>query len=198
MPRHLPPLAGNLEQRRSRRGSPHPILLARAPHRRAPTGGGNRRRTGTRWHRSVPPPLPRTADQADRPRTLARSLAVEAGRVRRLRTHLGARKAGADLGWVDPRTYLPVVQRQVLLPTRGRHVEGEDELVGYRRLPLGTSSEALLKVVYQHPHARVLVERPAKLGHARPPKLPGRTPALRPHARVLVERPARLGWASRP
>ena len=85
----------------------------------------------------------------------------------------------AEVVLVDPRTYLPVVQRQILLTTRGRHVEGEDELVGYRRLPLGASSEALLKVTSQHPHARVLVER-------------------HPHVHVFMEQPAKLGRAARP
>jgi hypothetical protein len=104
----------------------------------------------------------------------------------------------AEVVLVDPRTYLPVVQRQILLTTRGRHVEGEDELVGYRRLPLGASSEALLKVTLQHPHAHVFVERPAKLGHVRPPKPSGRAAAPRPDARVFVERPAKLGRATKP
>jgi hypothetical protein len=104
----------------------------------------------------------------------------------------------AEVVLVDPRTYLPVLQRQILLPTRGRHVEGEDELVSYRHLPLGASSKALLKVTNQHPYVRVFVERPAKLGHVRPPKLPGRAAAPRPDARVFVERPAKLGRATKP
>jgi hypothetical protein len=57
---------------------------------------------------------------------------------------------------VDPRTYLPVVQRTVLLlPGHRRQAQQESELLGYRRLPGGAASEALLKLSAQHPHARV-------------------------------------------
>ncbi len=62
---------------------------------------------------------------------------------------------------VDPRTYLPVVQRMVnLLPGHRRQVQGESELLGYRRLPSGAASEALLKLSVQHPRARVVTENP--------------------------------------
>ncbi len=58
---------------------------------------------------------------------------------------------------VDPRTYLPVVQRTVnLLPGHRRQVQQESELLGYRHLPGGAASEALLKLSAQHPHARVV------------------------------------------
>ncbi len=58
---------------------------------------------------------------------------------------------------VDPRTYLPVVQRTVsLLPGHRRQVQVESELLGYRRLPGGAASEALLKLSAQHPRARVV------------------------------------------
>jgi hypothetical protein len=57
---------------------------------------------------------------------------------------------------VDPRTYLPVVQRTVLLlPGHRRQVQQESELLGYQHLPGGAASEALLKLSAQHPHARV-------------------------------------------
>jgi hypothetical protein len=60
---------------------------------------------------------------------------------------------------VDPRTYLPVVQRTVLLLSgHRRQVQQESELLGYRRLPSGAASEALLKLSAQHPHARVVTE----------------------------------------
>jgi hypothetical protein len=66
---------------------------------------------------------------------------------------------------VDPRTYLPVVQRTVdLLPGHRRRVQTESELLGYRRLPGGAASEALLKLYTQHPRARVLTN-PAVLSH---------------------------------
>jgi hypothetical protein len=62
---------------------------------------------------------------------------------------------------VDPRTYLPVVQRTVLLlPGHRRQVQMESELLGYRRLPSYAASEALLKLSAQHPHARVVTENP--------------------------------------
>jgi hypothetical protein len=62
---------------------------------------------------------------------------------------------------VDPRTYLPVVQRTVLLlPGHRRQVQQESELLGYRRLPSGAASEALLKLSAQHPRARVVTENP--------------------------------------
>jgi hypothetical protein len=58
---------------------------------------------------------------------------------------------------VDPRTYLPVVQRTVgLLPGHRRQVQTESELLGYRRLPGDAASEDLLKLSVQHPRARVL------------------------------------------
>ncbi len=61
---------------------------------------------------------------------------------------------------VDPRTYLPVVQRQVELGLPGhryaRTIQTESDLVGYRRLPGGATSEALLKLSAQHPRARVI------------------------------------------
>ncbi len=58
---------------------------------------------------------------------------------------------------VDPRTYLPVVQRTVsLLPGHRRQVQMESELLGYRRLPDGAASEALLKLSTRHPRARVV------------------------------------------
>ena len=58
---------------------------------------------------------------------------------------------------VDPRTYLPIVQRTVLLlPGHRRQVQQESELLGYRRLPSAAASEALLKLSAQHPHARVV------------------------------------------
>lgn len=56
---------------------------------------------------------------------------------------------------VDPSTYLPMVQRVIDVlhkPT----VQSETELLGYRRLPAGPASEALLKLTSQHPRARVL------------------------------------------
>jgi hypothetical protein len=62
---------------------------------------------------------------------------------------------------VDPRTYLPVVQRTVsLLPGHRRQVQTESELLGYRRLPGGAASEALLKLSTQHPRARVVGANP--------------------------------------
>jgi hypothetical protein len=62
---------------------------------------------------------------------------------------------------VDPRTYLPVVQRTVdLLPGHRRQVQGESELLGYRRLPSGAASKALLKLSAQHPHVHVVTENP--------------------------------------
>jgi hypothetical protein len=58
---------------------------------------------------------------------------------------------------VDPRTYLPVIQRTVnLFPGHQRQVQQESELLGYRRLPSGAASEALLKLSSQHPRARVV------------------------------------------
>lgn len=60
---------------------------------------------------------------------------------------------------VDPRTYLPVVQRTVLLlPGHRRQVQQESELLSYRHLPGAAASEALLKLSAQHPHARVVTE----------------------------------------
>jgi hypothetical protein len=60
---------------------------------------------------------------------------------------------------VDPRTYLPVVQRTVsLLPGHRRRLQAESELLGYRHLPGDAASEALLKVSTQHPHTRVLTD----------------------------------------
>ncbi len=60
---------------------------------------------------------------------------------------------------VDPRTYLPVVQRTVsLLPGHRRQVQTESELLGYRRLPGDAASEALLKLSVQHPLARVVTD----------------------------------------
>jgi hypothetical protein len=60
---------------------------------------------------------------------------------------------------VDPRTYLPVVQRTVLLLSgHRRQVQQESELLGYRHLPGGAASEALLKLSAQHPHARVVTK----------------------------------------
>ncbi len=62
---------------------------------------------------------------------------------------------------VDPRTYLPVVQRMVnLLPGHRRQVQQESDLLGYRHLPGGASSEALLKLTAQHPRAHVETESP--------------------------------------
>jgi hypothetical protein len=62
---------------------------------------------------------------------------------------------------VDPRTYLPVVQRTInLLPGHRRQVQSESELLGYRRLPSDAASEALLKLSAQHPHAQVVTENP--------------------------------------
>jgi len=62
---------------------------------------------------------------------------------------------------VDPRTYLPVVQRTVLLLSgHRRQVQQESELLGYRRLPSGAASETLLKLSAQHPRARVVTEDP--------------------------------------
>lgn len=58
---------------------------------------------------------------------------------------------------VDPRTYLPVIQRTVdLFPGRPRQVRRESELLGYRRLPSGAASEAVLKVSAQHPGVPVV------------------------------------------
>jgi hypothetical protein len=69
---------------------------------------------------------------------------------------------------VDPRTYLPVVQRAVnLLTGHRRQVQEESELLGYRRLPGGAASEALLKLAAQHPHARDVGENPPA---PRPPR----------------------------
>jgi hypothetical protein len=60
---------------------------------------------------------------------------------------------------VDPRTYLPVVQRTVsLLPGHRRQVQTESDLLGYRRLPGDAASEALLKLSVQHPRARVVTD----------------------------------------
>jgi hypothetical protein len=47
---------------------------------------------------------------------------------------------------------------------RDRSVMPAALIRGYRRLPPGAASEALLKVTRQHPHARLLVEKPAKPG----------------------------------
>jgi hypothetical protein len=69
---------------------------------------------------------------------------------------------------VDPRTYLPVVQRTVnLLPGHRRQVQEESELLGYRRLPGGAASETLLKLAAQHPHAHYVGENPLA---PRPPR----------------------------
>jgi len=57
---------------------------------------------------------------------------------------------------VDPKTYLPVLQRQINLTVPGRRVEGEKLLVGFRRLPVDHQSESLLSLRSQHPNARVL------------------------------------------
>jgi hypothetical protein len=65
---------------------------------------------------------------------------------------------------VDPRTYLPVVQREVNLISPGHPMTGERDLLSYRHLPAGPSSELLFELTAQHPHARVLtraVARPA-------------------------------------
>lgn len=67
---------------------------------------------------------------------------------------------------VDPRTYLPVVQRTVLLLSgHRRQVQQESELLGYRHLPGGAASEALLKLSAQHPHARVVTKPRLLLDH---------------------------------
>ena len=77
---------------------------------------------------------------------------------------------------VDPRTYLPVVQRTVsLLPGHRRQVQAESELLGYRRLPGGAASEALLKLSTQHPRARV-VSSPTTPGSQRSHYIRERTP----------------------
>jgi hypothetical protein len=66
---------------------------------------------------------------------------------------------------VDPHTYLPVVQRTVLLlPGHRRQVQQESELLGYRHLPGAAASEALLKLSKQHPHAHV-VTKPRLIDH---------------------------------
>ncbi len=57
---------------------------------------------------------------------------------------------------VDPKTYLPVLQRQVNLTVPGHRVEGEKLLVGFRRLPVDPQTEALLNLQSQHPDAPVL------------------------------------------
>jgi hypothetical protein len=58
---------------------------------------------------------------------------------------------------VDPRTYLPVVQRTIdLLARHRRRVETESDLLSYGRLPSGVASKALLKLSAQHPHAQVV------------------------------------------
>ncbi len=86
---------------------------------------------------------------------------------------------------VDPNTFLPVVQRVVTLGVAGHHarrtIQSESDLIGYRHLPGGVASEALLKLSAQHPHARVIVERPAA------PRVIVERPAA---PRVIVERPA--------
>lgn len=47
---------------------------------------------------------------------------------------------------VDPRTYLPVVEREVNLKRPGHPTIAETRLLRYRRLPPGPSSEALLEL----------------------------------------------------
>ena len=73
---------------------------------------------------------------------------------------------------VDPRTYLPVVQRTVnLLPGHRRQVQTESELLGYRRLPGDAASEDLLKLSVQHPRVRV-VTHPTTPSHYIRERLP--------------------------
>jgi hypothetical protein len=67
---------------------------------------------------------------------------------------------------VDPRTYLPVVQRTVELLRPGHPTQSESDLVSYRRLPSGPAGEALLRLSAQHPGARVRT-RALHPGHAR-------------------------------
>ena len=89
---------------------------------------------------------------------------------------------------VDPRTYLPVIQRTVsLLPGHRRQVQSESELLGYRRLPSGTASEALLKLSAQHPRARVVTENST----AENPTTPASTLTLHPRARSVITKPRR-------
>jgi hypothetical protein len=57
---------------------------------------------------------------------------------------------------VDPSTYLPVLQRTVSLMYRRGAVLQEVKLLRYRRLPSGSTSEALLSLQAVHPQAHVV------------------------------------------
>jgi hypothetical protein len=57
---------------------------------------------------------------------------------------------------VDPSTYLPVLQRTVSLMHRRGAILQEVKLLRYRRLPAGSSSEALLSLQAVHPQAHIV------------------------------------------
>lgn len=60
---------------------------------------------------------------------------------------------------VDPKTFRPVLQRELNLALPGHPVTVESQLISYRRLPHDAASEALLQVSAQHPGVRVITTR---------------------------------------
>lgn len=73
-----------------------------------------------------------------------------------LRTHGKFEPISRIIVFVDPRTYLPVIERQINLIVPGHPVQAETQLLSYRRLPATTATEALLKLSTQHPNAQLV------------------------------------------
>ncbi len=57
---------------------------------------------------------------------------------------------------VDPKTFLPIVERQIDVALPGHPTVFESDLLSYRQLPAGAGHGKLFELTAQHPSARVL------------------------------------------
>jgi hypothetical protein len=57
---------------------------------------------------------------------------------------------------VDPKTFLPIVERQIDVALSGHPTVSESDLLSYRQLPAGAGHGKLFELTAQHPSARVL------------------------------------------
>jgi hypothetical protein len=59
---------------------------------------------------------------------------------------------------VDPKTFLPIVERQLDIAAPGHPVTVESDLLSYRRVPAGEAATKLFDLAAQHPGSRVVTQ----------------------------------------
>ena len=69
---------------------------------------------------------------------------------------------------VDPKTFLPIVERQIDVALPGHPTVFESDLLSYRQLPAGAGHGKLFELTAQHPNARVPRGRIPSIPRAQP------------------------------